>query len=223
MAIVKTASSIVFASWIVASAAQFPVRHEHLYKSCPGTMTADDSGIRFAGPKHSFAWSYDDIQQLRLEPGKLHILTYADSRLRLGADREYDFAGDLPMSELYALWKRRMDERFVAEVSQPPVAGFSVPAKHLKPMRGSQGTLVFGSDAILYSSPSRGESRAWRYSDIDSISSSGPFQLTITTFERAPTQYGSRKGFNFELKQPIQEARYNEIWLQIENKSGRIQ
>jgi hypothetical protein len=223
MAILKTAISIVFAGWIAAPAAQFPVRHEHLYKSCSGTMTADDSGIRFSGPNHSFTWSYDEIQQLRLEPGKLRILTYADSRLRLGADREYEFVGDLPVAGLYALWKRRMDERFVAEVSQPEVAGFSVPVKHLKPIRGSQGTLVFGADSILYSTSLRGDSRAWRYTDIDNISRSGPFQLTITTFEHASSQYGSRKGFNFELKQPITEARYNEIWLRIENKSGRIQ
>ena len=223
MAIVKTASCLVFAGWIVASAAQFPVRHEHLYKSCRGTMTADDSGIRFSGPKHNFAWSYDEIQQLRLEPGKLHVLTYADRRLRLGADREYEFSGDLPVSDLYAVWKSRMDQRLVAAVSRPEVAGLSIPAKHLKPIRGSQGTLVFGADSIVYSTLTRGDSRAWRYADIDSISSSGPFQLTITTFERARTQYGSRKGFNFELKQPIAEARYNEIWLRIENKTGRIQ
>jgi hypothetical protein len=38
--------------------------------------------------------------------------------------------------------------------------------------------------------------------------------LTITTLE---------KGFNFQLKQPITEARYNQLWLQIEKKNGRIQ
>jgi len=36
-----------------------------------------------------------------------------------------------------------------------------------------------------------------------------PFQLTITTLE---------KPFNFQLKQPITEARYNDLWLQIEKK-----
>lgn len=223
MAIVKTASCLVFAGWIGVSAAQFPIRHEHLYKSCRGIITADDRGIRFSGPKHNFAWSYDDIQQLQLEPGKLRILTYADRRLHLGADREYEFAGDLPLNDLYTLWKRRMDQRFVARISQPEVAGFFIPVKHLRTIRGSQGTLVFGPDSVVYSTLTRGDSRAWRYADIDSISSSGPFQLTITTLERARTQYGSRKGFNFELKQPITEARYNEIWLRIENKTGRIQ
>ena len=224
MAIAKTATGIILAGWMAASGAQFQVRHEHLYKSCRGIMTADENGIRFSGPKgHSWSWAYHDIQELRLEPGKLLILTYVDSRLRLGADREFEFAGDLPVSELYSLWKQRMDQRFVAALPEPAVGGFSIPVKHLKPVRGSQGTLVFGTDAILYSTPSHGDSRIWRYSDIDSINSSGPFQLSIVTFERDRSQYAGRRGFNFELKEPIPEARYNEIWLHIEQQSGRIQ
>ena len=59
-----------------------------------------------------------------------------------------------------------------------------------------------------------GVSRAWRYEDVENIGSSGPFQLSIQTLE---------KGFQFQLKQPITEARYNELWLLIERKHGRIQ
>ena len=53
-------------------------------------------------------------------------------------------------------------------------------------------------------SEKNGASRTWRYQDIENISSSGPFQLTITTFERAKTHYGDLKGFNFELKRPLE-------------------
>jgi hypothetical protein len=223
MAIAKTAGGIILAGWIAASGAQFHVLHEHLRKGCEGTMTADEKGIRFSAARgHAWAWTYDDIRQLRLEPGKIHILTYEDRRLRLGADREYDFKGNLPVSELYQLWTSRMDQRFVAALPAPGAAGLSIPVKHLKHIRGSEGTLVFGADSVVYSAGAA-DSHTWRYSDIDSISSSGPFQLTITTFERAPSQYGDRKGFNFELREPISEARYNEIWLQIEKKNGRIQ
>ena len=93
----------------------------------------------------------------------------------------------------------------------------------MRRITGTEGALAFGADAIVYSTAAPGESRTWRYSDVDSISSSGPFQLTITTFERALSHYGHRKGFNFELKQPITEARYNRIWLDIQEKNGRIQ
>jgi hypothetical protein len=179
-------------------------------------MTVDENGVRFTGAKkHAWSWKYEDIQQLRLAPESIHILTYQDSKLRLGKDREYNFTGKIPAEELYPLLKDRMDQRFVAAVGQANgLPTWSLPAKHLRPIVGSEGTLSFTADAIVYSTPARAESRTWRYSDIESVSSSDPFQLTITTLE---------KGFNFQLKQPITEARYNDLWLQIEKKNGRIQ
>ncbi len=54
---------------IQLGAAQFPMRHEHLRKFCDGTMTVDETGIRFVGPKgHVWNWPYADIQQLTLLP-----------------------------------------------------------------------------------------------------------------------------------------------------------
>ena len=229
MAFVKAAACLILGGAIVAFAAQFPVRHEHLRNGCDGIMTADETGVQFGGSKkHVWSWRYEDIQELRLEPKKIRIVTYKDNKLRLGADKEYVFIGDLPAKDLYEFWKRRMDQRFVAALpeSAEEDAGkdpFEIPVKLLKRITGSEGSLAFGADSIVYSAGSPGESRTWRYSDIDNISSSGPFQLTITTFERARSHYGDRKGFNFELKQPITEARYNQIWLEIEKKNGRIQ
>ena len=215
MAFGKTASCLILAATL-ASATQFTVRHEHLRGGCAGVMTVDENGVSFTGAKkHAWSWKYEDIQQLRLSPESIYILTYKDSKLRLGKDREYNFTGKIPAEELYALLKDRMDQRFVAAVGQGiGLPSWSVPVKHLRPIVGSEGTLAFGADAIVYSTPAKTESRTWRYSDIENIGSSGPFQLTITTLE---------KGFNFQLKQPITEARYNQLWLQIEKKNGRIQ
>jgi hypothetical protein len=215
MAFAKTASCLILAA-ALASATQFTVRHKHLNGGCAGAMTVDENGVAFTGAKkHAWSWKYEDIQQLRLSPESIYILTYKDSKLRLGEDRAYTFTGKIPAEELYALLKDRMDQRFVAAVGQTTgLPTWSVSVKHLRPIAGSEGTLEFGADAIVYSTPAKAESRTWRYSDIENIGSSGPFQLTITTLE---------KGFNFQLKQPITEARYNELWLQIEKKNGRIQ
>ena len=224
MAIAKTAAGLILAGAMAASGAEFFVRHEHLRKGCDGVMIADENGVRFRGQKaHSWAWTYDDIQELKLEPGRITILTYRDRKLWLGADQAYTFTGKLPVEELEPLWKNRMDQRFVAALPGPKGDGFSLPVKHLRRISGSEGVLVFAPEVIAYSTPAEGDSRTWRYSDIDSISSSGPFQLTITTFERARSHYGDRKGFNFQLKQPIAEAMYNRLWMEIEKKNGRIQ
>jgi hypothetical protein len=32
--------------------------------------------------------------------------------------------------------------------------------------------------------------------------------------------YGSRKGFEFELKQRLEEARYNDLWLRLNQSKG---
>lgn len=217
MAYGKAAIGLILAGAATAFAAQFPVRHDHLRKGCDGVMTVDDTGVRFTAPKgHTFAWNYDDIEKLVLEPRKIRIVTYRDSKLRLGADMEYNFAGQIPAEELYRLWKTRMDQRFVAELPQPVTGGFSIPVKHLGHLFGTQGTLAIGDDAIVYSTAAPNDSHTWRYSDVRSVSSSGPFQLTLTTFEQSG-------GFNFELKEPITEARYNQLWLEVEKKNGRIQ
>jgi hypothetical protein len=224
MAYGKAASGLILAGVLWASAAEFPVRHEHFRGACPGVMTANEDGIRFAGQKgHAWFWRYEEIQQLRFEPGKIRILSYKDSKLRLGADREFEFTGQLPVEELFGLWTARMDQRFVAALPAREAEGFSILVKHLGRIGGSQGVLSFGSEDVVFDTTSTGDSRHWRYSDIAGVSSSGPFQLTVTTFEQARSHYGDRKEFNFQLKQPIAETKYNQLWMDIERKSGRIQ
>ena len=216
MAIGKTAGCLILAGAAWAWAAQFPVRYEHLGKPCDGLLTVDEGGVRFEGSnRHAWRWKFTEIQELQLSPASIHILTYKDSRLRLGADREYRFAGKIPATDLYAFLRGHMDQRLVAQMGEVPAGpGLSLPVKHAGRMMGSEGELVFGGDSVVYATASRGQSRTWRYADIDSISSADRFELTITTLE---------KSFHFQLKQPITEARYNELWLQIEKKNGRIQ
>lgn len=225
MAFGKTASCIILAGAAMASAAQFPVRHEHWQDHCNGILTVDDKGVSFAGPKkHAWSWKYRDIQQLTLSPDRVSVLTYKDNKLLLGADRSYRFTGKVPAAELYALLKDRLDQRLVAAMEQDAtLPAWAFPVKHLGRITGSEGTLIFDSDAVIYSTPAKDDSRTWRYSDIDNISSSGPFQLTVTTFERDKYTFGDRKGFNFQLKERLTEATYNEIWLQIQKKNGKIQ
>jgi hypothetical protein len=108
-----------------------------------------------------------------------------------------------------------LDQRFVAALAETAFpARFSVPAKHLLPITGSEGALLFGAEAMAWSTTTKDDSRTWRYQDIASIASSGPFDFSITTLE---------KTFHFQLKQPLAEPRYNEIWMEIEKKNGKIQ
>jgi hypothetical protein len=87
-----------------------------------------------------------------------------------------------------------------------------LPAKHRKVY--SQGSIAFGADAIVYPTKTPGESRTWRYSDIGVLSNSGPFEPSVTTLETT---------FHFQWKQPLPEARYGALWMELQRKNASIQ
>jgi hypothetical protein len=208
---------------------RFEVRHDHWRKFGLGALVVSERGVSFQEltkkkqVKHAFALDYQDIQELKLSAGKLTLVTYKDRKWRLGLDQEYEFtlAPGQNFNEAYALLKDRLDQRFVAAVaddgSQPL---WEIPVKLLGRMIGSEGALQVGADRIVYKTTKKGLSRTWRYGDIENISTSGPFQLTLTTYERAKTHYGNLKGFNFQLKQALDEKRFNLLWRRLNQTKG---
>lgn len=210
---------------------RYEVRHNHWRKDGTGTLIIDQGGVSYqeVGQKkkaeqlHHDKWEYQDIQQLYVAPNKLTVVTYKDRKWRLGADKQYEFIlpADKNFNEAYALLKDRLDQRFVAAVADGDTKPlWEMPVKLLGTITGSEGVLQVGSDQIVYKTDRKEQSRTWRYRDIENISTSGPFQLTLTTFERAKTHYGSLKGFNFQLKQPLEEKRYNLLWRRLNQTKG---
>jgi hypothetical protein len=197
-----------------------------------GSLTITDSGVSFEEtykdgkrPKrpHAWRWDYQDIQQLKIAPKAVTVLTYKDNKWKLGTDREYEFdlVSDKTFEGAWQLLKGRLDQRLVTAIpDRLSDTLWEIPVKHLLRFGGDEGKLQVSPDAIVYRSADKAESRTWRYEDIENISSSGPFELTITTFERAKTHYGNLKGFNFELKQRLEEARYNDLWLRLNRSKG---
>lgn len=235
--------SLLLASQLFAQPAlHYEVWHGHsrIYTMPPsftkagdaGTLTIDDAGVSFqkkyqAGkaPKHPVAWQwqYTDIQQLTVSPRSLTVLTYKDNNWKLGADRQYrfDLVSGSGFENAYRLLKTRLDQRFVAAVADGPVTVlWETGVKHLVGWGGDEGVLQVGTDQIVYKSENRNASRTWRYQDIDNLSSASPFELTLTTFQRDKSDYGSRKQFTFRLKQRLEEARYNDLWLRVNESKG---
>jgi hypothetical protein len=44
--------------------------------------------------------------------------------------------------------------------------------------------------------------------------------LTITTYERAELDSGDRKQFDFQLKAKVEEDRFNDLWLRLNQSKG---
>jgi hypothetical protein len=210
----KATRLILLAALSAAVALPAEIRFEARYKKRPGTMTVDDRAISFHGAKKdSWRWTYPDIDELKL----------GEHSLRVTAGRTYEFRGDVPAA-VYEMWKNRLDRRFVAELADRAMQpDWRIGVKHRIRRTSADGVLEFGRDRIVFASSRPDDSRTWRISDIESISSSGPFELTIVTFERARLDYGDRKQFNFRLKEALSEDKYNELWLDINRQNRRIQ
>jgi hypothetical protein len=220
---------------------QFEVRRERALRDHPGRVTFDEHGVQYQQgltkkqqakvskgkkpPKlESARWDYSDIQQLWLSSEKLVIVTYKDRRWLLGADREFEFyltSKEQTFTAAYDFLKNKLDQRFVAALADPKAeAEWVIPVKLLGTLRGSEGVLRVSSDRIVYKTDRKGQSRTWRIEDIENASTSGPFQLTLTTYERAQSHYGSLKGFNFQLKQRLDEKRFDRLWKRLKQDKG---
>jgi hypothetical protein len=200
----------------------FQVRHEHLRGGAAGTLSIDADSVSFQEQakegKHSREWRYEDIQQLSLSSGTLRILTYDDQKWQLGRDRDFVFdrLGEGLVTMARPLFEAKLGRRFVASLADEDLhVLWQAGVKLRHGLSGSQGALLVGDDRIVYQSHAAGESRTWRFEDIDSISTGGPFDLTITTGERSPWRHAGPTEFRFQLKEELAENRYNDLWRGI--------
>jgi hypothetical protein len=206
------------------------VSHDHWRGECSGTMVVTADGVTFresaTGKKpaelHEWTWPDDEIQQLTVTRDDITILTYSDrSWVRLGTDRSYRFRvrSDRAM-ELSTALRPRLQTRLVvalAETVNDEV--WEMPVKRLAAIKGAEGRLVIGRDRIVFDSKGSA-SRTWTYDDVENVSTTGPFELTITTRERDRSQYGSIRAFTFQLKRPMTERQYDDLWHVVNQKKG---
>ena len=216
--------SLTLASLAGAAELRWDVRHERMLRDRTGVLTIDEHGLSYVEKGKSVRWEYQDIQQLLVSPEKLVLVTYKDRPWLLGIDKEFEFfpaQGGQNFEPAYRILKHKLDQRFVAALADSnPDALWQIPVKLTGVIRGSEGVLQVGPERIIYRTEDEGKSRTWRYADIENVSTSGPFQLTLTTYERSKTHYGGWKGFNFQLKQRLDEKRFDLLWKRLNREKG---
>jgi hypothetical protein len=216
--------TLLLAASLTGQELTFQARRDKLVRDEPGALTLSASSLKWTGAKSSAEWPLDDIQQLFLSPQRIVVLTYKDrSPWLLGVDHEFDFrlTPGQDVVPAYRALKSKLDRRFVAALPDPdPAPLWELRARLLGTLQGSEGVLKFGPDRIVYETAKPENSRTWRIpEDIANISSTDPYQFTLTTHERAITHYGSRKDFNFQLKQPLEEKRYTLLWRRLNQET----
>ncbi|MCS7314793.1 MAG: hypothetical protein RMI94_01520 [Bryobacterales bacterium] len=223
---VETLALASLSCWLAAGELRYEVRHDHFPGSGRGTLSISVDGVRYrehGKPAHSRDWSWDDVQQLLVAERTLRLLTYEDSRWRLGRDRShrYELAGAGSFEAVWTLLKDRLDQRLVAALARPEgELWWSMPAKRLRRLGGDHGELLVTEAGVVFRSRSAEASRTWRWKDLDSVSRTGPFQLIFATYERALADYGGLKSFAFQLKRPLGEEDFRRLWLRVNRRHG---
>lgn len=206
----------------------FEVRHQHWRGGATGILRVAPDEISFAetGKKSrtdSRLWRYEEIQQFTVGPTELRILTYEDTKWKLGRDREYVFdrlPKELP-EQTYRLLNGKLDQRFIAAIPDPDVSPeWKTKAKLDRALFGKLGTLLVSQDRIVFDAGEGDESRSWRLADIDNISRSSPFDFTVTTAEKSGTFRGGMRQFHFQLLQGLSDERFEKLWRRINRSKG---
>jgi hypothetical protein len=206
---------------VKAQEVKFAVRHDHAIRSCLGELIFGDTAVEYrtAEKKHARVWSYEDIQQVGLlGPRKISILTYEDSRWKLGKDRDYRFEvidGEITPA-LWTMLQSRLTRPLVSSIIPMDIAPrFAIPVKHVRRFGGTQGALEISEEYVIYRTEVEGDSRVWRYRDISSVGTTGLYQLRVTTMDRVDGEFGSERNFVFSLKRALEPEIYDFLWWKI--------
>ncbi|MDX2149317.1 MAG: hypothetical protein SFV54_01175 [Bryobacteraceae bacterium] len=201
---------------VTASAAnvRMEARHERWLRDRDGALLLNEEGFTFTGRKQTIASKWDDIQHAVLNERFLRVTTYEDVRWRLGTDREFEFRlkAGAPLAAARELLQTRLGQRLSLEVADSALQPlWSVRAKRLRPIRGAQGALEVGRDAIAFASETRGDSVTFRYADIRNLARVTPFEIVVTTLHDE---------HRFQLKEPLSEERFDDLWWRLQQHKG---
>ncbi|MDE3197270.1 MAG: hypothetical protein KGN84_13050 [Acidobacteriota bacterium] len=206
----------------------YEVRHRHIHGGSAGTLTFTQSGISFTEHTkrkrkvESWKWSYDEIEQLTIGAAAIHVLTYEDSAWKLGRDREYAFDRLPPnlASDVVPMLAQKLDQRFIAAVAGKQPAEWKIDAKLDRGLRGAIGILSETASGLVFETRKPDESRSWRMADIENTTTTGPFDLIVTTYEKTGAFRGSTRQFHFQLQKPLADDRYQSLWRRVNRSKG---
>lgn len=207
-------------------------QHERsLWKNKAGRLSVVPEGLRFevssrkskeAPGAIQLAWT--DIQQLILEEDTVSVVTYQDQRWQLGRDRHYRFhlsESGLAGNELESLLRERLGNRLVlATRGTQDLVLWQRSAKLSGVFSGTEGVLIFSQNELQFVTEKTGKGRRWPLSQIGTVSRVNATELLVTAPERAVSDEGRQRSFYFQLKQPLTQKQFQELWRETEEAQG---
>lgn len=184
--------------------------HHSALGSTPGTLRIGSQGIEFIPIKGtSIHWSPTEIQSLDVRKRRVILVGYDNRKWPLPGTRRFDLQvkNEIPAAVAASL---------IAKIVRPAINGIpdpSAPAETVIAVRrskhygGSNGLLRIRQQGIDYITAQPGESRSWRWRDLQTVSNPDPYHLLV---------FGYRDSYAFDLKDALTRNVFNhlcdEIW-----------
>lgn len=162
-----------------------------------GTLVVDARGIEFrmAGGR-SLKWTFGDIHTVYTTPHRLVLETYLNRSLHRPGEREYrfDLTQTLPpvVAAGVAETVARPSQNEDPDPNAPAIV--TIPVRHRTLTGGTNGVLRFREEGIDYVATSSGDSRSWRWADLETLSDPDAYHLFV---------FGFRDTYTFDLKAPL--------------------
>ncbi|MEQ1472264.1 MAG: hypothetical protein ABLQ96_00510 [Candidatus Acidiferrum sp.] len=170
-----------------------------------GEIVIRGTGVEFRPDKGPpLTWSFLDIQTFAISERRLEIETYQNRSHHVPGMQRYRFAltQDIP-SPVAAELARYVERPSQNAVLDPTLTGTeNIPAHHRTRTGGTNGALRFGDSGIEYVTSSPGDSRSWRWADLETLSNPAPYTLFV---------FGYRDTYTFDLKKPLARAVFDHL------------
>src|SRR6266567_2962830 len=202
----ETDSELSFVTW--ESAAKL----HHFAGKEKGDLSINVDGIEFRPLKAApIKIPYLEVQTFQLTNHSLSIKTYENRKMRLGVVQyRFDLVQAVPPSvgaELARQVRRPSQNTLPNPGSQAAV----IAAHHRTGTGGTNGVLRFHEDGIDYVSSASGDSRSWRWADLQTLSAPDPYHLLV---------FGYRDTYTFDLKEILPQSLYYRSVDAIDARNG---
>jgi hypothetical protein len=177
------------------------------FKAATGTLIFNDKGIAFRSDdaRASLVWPYVEVRTFAITSNRLVLTDYGNRDHHLPGERRFRFEADTPVpASIASELSRRINKPDINGDPDPQsITFFTIPARHGTRFGGTNGTLRFREDGIDYVAPGGGDSRSWRWADIQTLANPTPYQLRVG---------GYRETYEFDLKQPMSRDLFDRLW-----------
>ena len=173
-----------------------PARLHEAIGTEKGNLKISGEGLEFQSTKgRSVRWTFVEVQTFFLAPHRLDFETYQNRKHHLPGMQRFKFDLDQAIPpELANDLSRKIRRPSQNAVPDPASQGIVILAHHRTLTGGTNGTLRFTNIVIAYVSDVRGDSRSWRWADLQTVSDPDPWHLLV---------FGYRDTYNFDLKEPL--------------------